>query len=461
MAYELTYSDFTKKIKDPDLKKALAALKLPDSAFFGSPDWKAGMRVSFNAHAKTSEENIKFLETKFNTKSVGLNLDVTVSGATVRFIKSSKKASSSRNALGKALADAGELATVMSLTKDIVTPADTGQKIFIDDVDAFTAWIPTFKHTRTAIESIVGRLNTYDILHDATDRSEFKDVIDSFCKKIKTPKDSWNPADIFIIKTNKKNHVINALKDIVDTYDVKEGLAQMFNNKIYEFYKEKLLYPISLKQLTSSKATIEYTNEPGRSAAADYNITINNINCNLSATGKEIGLFTFKNNDTNKIISLQVRGFPHGYGTAQCEITSDGTPTGGRLGKISAVIVDKVLSEFDFERISSIAYFGRAPNTFSEFDEARINEVYSWYKAVIKHSKVNDVNPLTLGEFKTLVKKARSDYDIAENLCQKIQGLKMMYFFVLHEKDLSVIMNKMISGAKKVSSDNGFFIKIY
>lgn len=261
MAYELTYSDFTKKIKDPDLKKALAALKLPDSAFFGSPDWKSGVCVLVNAHAKTSEENIKFLETKFNTKSVGLNLDVTVSGATVRFIKSSKKASSSRNALGKALADAGELATVMSLTKDIVTPADTGQKIFIDDVDAFTAWIPTFKHTRTAIESIVGRLNTYDILHDATDRSEFKDVIDSFCKKIKTPKDSWNPADIFIIKTNKKNHVISALKDIVDTYDVKEGLAQMFNNKIYEFYKEKLLYPISLKQLTSSKATIEYTNE--------------------------------------------------------------------------------------------------------------------------------------------------------------------------------------------------------
>jgi hypothetical protein len=64
-------------------------------------------------------------------------------------------------------------------------------------------------------------------------------------------------------------------------------------------------------------------------------------------------------------------------------------------------------------------------------------------------------------EFKTLIKQAQLDYDTAENLCQKIQGLKMMYFFVVHEKDLSAIMNKMINGAKKVSSDNGFFIKIY
>ena len=461
MAYELSYIDFVKKIENKDLQKALTGLKLPDSAFFGSPDWKSGARAVVNAQAKTSEENIKFLENKFNVKSVGLSLYVTVSGATVRFIKSGKKSGGSRNALGKALADAGELATVMSLTKDIVTPADTGQRVFINDVDAFTAWIPTFKHTRAAVESVVGRLNTYDILHDATDRSDFKSVIDSFCKKIKTPKDSWNPADIFIIKSNKKNQIISELKDIVDTYEVKDGLAQMFNNKIYEFFKAKLLYPISLKQLTSSSAQIEYTNEPGRNTAANYNITINSFNCNLSATGKEIGLFTFKNNDTNKVISMQVRGFPHGYGTAQCEITSDGTPTGGRLGKVSSAIIDKVLGEFDFERISSIAYFGRAPNTFSEFNEARISEVYSWYKTVVKHSKVSDMNPLTLNEFKTLIKQAQLDYDTAENLCQKIQGLKMMYFFIKHESDLSIIMNKMINGAKKISSDNGFFIKIY
>jgi hypothetical protein len=43
----------------------------------------------------------------------------------------------------------------------------------------------------------------------------------------------------------------------------------------------------------------------------------------------------------------------------------------------------------------------------------------------------------------------------------KIQGLKIMNFFITNEKDLSAIMNKMINGAKKVSDTNGFFIKIY
>ena len=462
MAYELIYTDFVKKIKNKDLQKALTCLKLPEDAFFGDPVWKEGKRVSFNAEAKTSEKNIKFLEKEFNVKSEGLNLNVSIGGATVRFIKSGKKSGGSRNALGRKLADAGELATVMSLTKDIVTPADTGQEVFINDVDAFIDWAPTFKHTRPAVEKIVGSLGSFDILHDATDRTDFKKAIDSFCKKVKIAKDSWNPADIFIItKSSKKGQIINELQNIVDRYEVQDGLVEMFNNKIYEFYEAKLLYPISLKKITSDIASIEYNNEPGKIKAANYTIAINNINCNLSAEGKEIGLFTFKNLDTNKMISMQVRGFPHGYRTAQTEITSDGTPTGGRLGKISTGIVDRILGEFNFERIKSVSFFGKGAKTFSTFNDARVKEVYSWYTSVSKHPKVTDVNPLTLDDFHALVKQAQDNYEIAENLCQKIQGLKMMYFFVKHEPDLSIIMNKMINGAKKVSSDNGFFIKIY
>ena len=461
MAYELSYIDFVKKIENKDLQKALTGLKLPEDAFFGDPKWKEGKRVSVNAEAKTSEKNIKFLEKKFKVKSEGLNLNVSIGGTTVRFIKSGKKTGGSRNTLGRKLADAGELATIMSLTKDIVTPADTGQEIFFNDVDAFIAWSPTFKHTRPAVEKIVGSLGSFDILHDATDRTDFKKAIDSFCKKVKLAKDSWNPADIFIIKSAKKGQIISELQDIVDNYEVQDGLVEMFNNKIYEFYKSKLLYPISLKQLKSDIASIEYANEPGKIKVADYAIAINNFNCNLSAEGKEIGLFTFKNLDTNKMINMQVRGFPHGYGTAQTEITSDGTPTGGRLGKISTVIVDRILDGYKFERIKNISFFGKGAKPFSKFNDATVKEVYSWYESVSKHPKVTDVNPLTLDEFRALVKQTQDNYEIAEKLCQKIQGLKMMYFFIKHESDLSIIMNKMINGAKKNSSDNGFFIKIY
>ena len=83
------------------------------------------------------------------------------------------------------------------------------------------------------------------------------------------------------------------------------------------------------------------------------------------------------------------------------------------------------------------------------------------YQTVSKHPKVQDQNRIKKAEFEALITEAQSNMDIAANLCMKIQGLKMMHFFITKEKNISDIMNKMINGAKKISDDNGFFIKIY
>ena len=466
MAYTANWPNFLNTIKSsPKTKLLLSKLKLPSESFFGDPGFKTGKNVTINASAKTSRDNIVFLAKKLGITQSGPNLDFSYDGITIRFIESGKTGpgkinAGSRNALGRALADAGELATVASLKKDIVTAKDTGQQIFIKNTDAFIAWQSTFKHTKPAVLSIVGgSLSGFHILHDATDTSSFKGVVDAFCMKIKKSKDSWNPADIFIIKSVKREAIINELDGIVANYTVSSKLVEVFNNKLYEFYKKKLLYPISLKQLVG-EPKIEYTNEPGKVESAQYKITINNFNVNLSAEGKEIGLFTFKNNDTNKTISLQVRGFPHGYGISQTEITSDGTPTGGRLGKISTSVVDAILEEYEYERIKSISFFGRAPNVFGEFGEARMLEVYSWYTDIIKHPNVSDQHPVSFAKFKSLINSAKNEFALASNLCHKIQGLKIMHFFVMNNKHISVIMNKCINGAKKISTDNGFFIKI-
>ncbi len=263
----------------------------------------------------------------------------------------------SRNVLGKQLSDAGELATVMSLRKDIKNARDTGQSIFVNNPEAFAAWYTTFQYTRPAVNKIVGSLNNFDIIHDATDRSDFTNTITLFLRKAKLSKDSWNPADIYIINKTIRQKVTNDLKKIVETYEISDGLVNMFNNKLYEFYKKKILYPISLKQLVTEKPSIDYANIPGTVNVEAYNIKISKFNCNLTTEGKEIGLFTFLNVDTRKQINLQVRGFPHSYGVAQTEITSDGTPSGGRLGKISTSIVDSVMAQYNDARINSIKYF--------------------------------------------------------------------------------------------------------
>jgi hypothetical protein len=166
------------------------------------------------------------------------------------------------------------------------------------------------------------------------------------------------------------------------------------------------------------------------------------------------------NDDTKKKINLQVRGFPHSYGTAQTEITSDGTPTGGRLGKIPTKVIDSIMNQYDDTRISSIKYFGK-PKPFENFDDDKIKETYEMYKTVIKDSKVSNKKSLTLKNYGDIIKIAKKDMDVAKTMAMKIQGLKIMHFFVKNKKDLSGIMNKMINGAKKISDTNGFFIKIY
>jgi len=366
----------------------------------------------------------------------------------------------SRNTLGKALANAGELATVMSLQKDIKTAKDTGQPIFESNPEAFADWYNTFQLTRPAVKKIVGTINSYDIIHDATDKSNFGTTITEFLKKAKIGNsNSWNPADIYMVKKSARVKVINDLKKIVETYDISDGLVNMFNNKLYEFYKQKILYPISLKQIIAEKANVDYTNVPGTIKVSNYNIKIDKFNCDLTTEGKEIGLFTFINDDTKKKINLQVRGFPHGYGTAQTEITSDGSLTGGRLGKVSTKVVDSVMSQYKDARINSIRYFG-TPKPFSNFDENKIKETYDMYETVIKESKVYNVKKISKIEFKNIL-AATSNMEIAKTMAMKIQGLKIMHFFVKNKKDLSGIMNKMINGAKKISDSNGFFIKIY
>ena len=367
----------------------------------------------------------------------------------------------SRNTLGKKLSDAGELATVMSLKKDIKTAKDTGQSIFERHPDAFSDWYNTFQLTKPAVIDIVKSLNNFDIIHDATDKSDFSKTITNFLKKAKIGNsNSWNPADVYIINKTKKNNLIKDLQKIVDTYDVSDGLINMFNNKIYKLYEDKILYPISLKQITAEKAKVEKNNVPGTIKVADYNIEIAKFNCNLSTEGQEIGLFTFNNTDTKKQINMQVRGFPHGYGIAQTEITSDGTPTGGRLGKVSTKVVDNVMSQYKDARINSIKYFG-TPKPFENFDENKIKETYKMYETVIKDPKVFNQKSLRYNDYVKIINISKSNMEIAKNMCMKIQGLKIMHFFIKNKKDLSDIMNKMINGAKKISDTNGFFIKIY
>ena len=81
------------------------------------------------------------------------------------------------------------------------------------------------------------------------------------------------------------------------------------------------------------------------------------------------------------------------------------------------------------------------------------------YIDVIKDTKVKNEEKLSYKEFKKLIEVAKRNRRIAENMCMKIQGLKIMHFFIKNKKDVSTIMNKMINVIKKISLITDFLLR--
>lgn len=374
------------------------------------------------------------------------------------------KSADNSNLLGKKLADASELATILSLTKEIKTPEDTEQQFFIENPRIFKSWENTFKLTRKAVLQIVSNIQSYEIIHDATDKSNFNKIIKKIISKGKpyiTSKDAWCPADIFLIKKSARAEVVNILDDIVDTFESKDMILQV-NSAILELYNQKKLIPISLKQITSTHPKIQLNNDKD-TVIPTYNIVPARFKCDLTANTKEIGSFTFLNEDTMNEVKLQFRGFPFGYTIAQMEIVSDGSKTGGRLGKVPTGIVDSCLNDYNDYRIKSIDFFGKIKNNtfFGSFDDAKIKEVYGWFKDVKKSRYVNIVKDFSFDEFNEMIEMARTNGDLAASLAIKIQGLKILRFFVNNIQDTSAILTKLLNGAQKINTYSAFFIKIY
>jgi len=374
--------------------------------------------------------------------------------------------SANANSYGQKLTDAGERATIQSLYGEVLTPEDTKEELFIENPELFDNWKETFIETPKEVNKIIqSDIKGFQVIHDARDSNEFTKVISQFVKLLGEPKDSWNPADIWVIPKGELGTVSKRLSSILESDIDTDTKIGMFNNEIYTLYIDKLLYPISLKQIKNGLNKTEMTNIPGKNAVKFYKYNIEKFTVNLSYDTLEIGGLIFGNIDTGNSVSMQVRGFPHQYGTAQTEITSDGSQSGGRIGKVSAKVIDTIMDGYGESRISSIKYFGTAKrgNYLSNVDRKMIKEWSNWYKEVKSDSAVT-VEPKVKNIEKHLeeyVEKGRENVEVAARLVMKIAGLKQQYFFIKNKNKISDIMNKFIFGAKKVSKSGGFFIKIW
>jgi len=421
---------------------------ISSDVFFGTmPNYNKRARI--NIRVKTSFDNIKLLSEYFNTDISSNALLVTIQNITVKFITSRKR---SINSEGKRLADAAELATIHSLTHDIINPVDTKQSLFVENPECFENWKDTFKLTKIAVNSFIDNINDYDIIHDSTDSSAFSDVLSKFLKLSRMRSHCWNPADIYIINKQKYDEIIDIMNAHVNDVD-------SFNTCIYELYTKKLLFPVSLKQIVSNTPKISFNNVPKLSNTSNYqesdNIVIDKISMSLVNNSQEIGGFSFYNKETNKNIKFQIRAFKFDYAITQIEITSDGSHCGGRIGKVPVSTVDNIMNYYGFERIKRSSFFGTRQDMFSNMTNDKKLMFYDMFVNAYKHPVIVTDKFIDYDEFCSLFRQGNI------NLMVKLQGLLFIDFFIKNENHISLIINSFLNAAKKIGDKQGFFIKIY
>ena len=182
----MVVADILKYIKDTKLKNTIKGMG--GSLFF---DKETSKTITFKYNKNFIPDMKKFAK-QFNLVSKTdssshfiVQIEISSPKPKLIYFKSTGKdlTKGTANSAGKALANAGELATVLSLTQEINSPEDTKQKFFIDNPQFFEPWKNTFIQTPKAVNKIVGNLKAFDIIHDATDSSHWSDLITKLVQK--------------------------------------------------------------------------------------------------------------------------------------------------------------------------------------------------------------------------------------------------------------------------------------
>lgn len=122
--------------------------------------------------------------------------------------------------------------------------------------------------------------------------------------------------------------------------------------------------------------------------------------------------------------------------------------------------------QYNYSRIKSITYFGNKKISNGKeifLENSDKSKVDYWYKVYnsLKSKIHGNHESISNKDFENLITYARHDSGAAANFVMKIQGLNFLNFYVMNMKNINSIVSKIIYGAKKMSSDNSFFIKIY
>jgi hypothetical protein len=355
-------------------------------------------------------------------------------------------------------------------------------------------WLSTYQKQAEALKSYLGNNKGYSYSRDERDgfMSYIEDIAKTRCG-VKT-KDNWDPADIYMVKSQKEKSIRKHLDAITQSED---SMANIYSLNAYmrELINSKDLVPVSLKAIskTKQKADLELSNMGKTGKQKQIQFGLNGpLKCYLNfgtnsktPTEMDNGEIAGQFMVGDVIVNWQTRNFvmSSARGGVQTDLTPTGKDAGAKIGKASAEAIDDFFDKH-YSKLGIIrpVNAGKDPHIPAVGKWNKETKDY-WIKfqKELNRFKVNE-KPIDFGDMKVVYKNREVskgsfeqvlDYCIREEestryaagrLSSKLTCLRWAYAWSLIEKKglMDEWIKTLYYGAKKEFRDtNGPFIKIY
>ena len=403
---------------------------------------------------------------KIETKGGKLTCDVPLGKYTIRFLETGKKSVTSGDAQSTAKQERATLwviKKVLQENKVYRTPGDITKnkketkellEIYPEVLD--TGWLDhLFAQQKKMVQIYKGK--KFDVYNrDAG----FMDWISAIIKTKFgiSKKDSWNPADIWLIKDEEK-----VKQEIRDAVAGRAPSLEKLNDLMIQQFKEHRLVGVSLKMPSTKEAKWQLVNMGAKTdKPLDYKLTnikmtmtINNQN-ELDTTDTIIKVSAGPNTEA----SFQIRQNSKGFNNLKFEPTMKGAGA-ARLGKTPLDLLKAMMTgDFKIPLTKFVNDWNEHPKTVTEFNEQQ-KDYEDKFKLVNRHKMVT--TGIQDGHFVKNIKASfgTTDWQSGYTTSKLMQLNFVNAILELSDKDMNTLLTNMLYLAMKKGPQFGAHGKLY
>ena len=304
-------------------------------------------------------------------------------------------------------------------------------------------WLETFYKQQKAIKSYFG-LSCPKFGHYSRDGG-FMEFVENLTKKFNIQKkDTWNPADIWLVKD------LEEAKNKINLQLEKDFSIKSLNKIMRKLLKDQEVIGISLKKISYDEAKIEVIMNDSV-VKSDYVISSQRCILNIdNSTGKFKSTdYIIECTDGSKKASIQIRQNSRGFSNLKFEASSKSEKA--RMGKVPLLMLKDLFETYNINVPNNHKLYPKSYNCIKE-------EHFDLVKECFLHTHVNFSE-----EHKNLIDNFKICFhnhpDIASSKIMQLSFLNEIN--KLDEDQRNKLINEMLNLSQKKGPIFGPFIKLY